>query len=101
MRDKNNNERILSFLDEEAGSHKGPRVQRLRGEGRLQCQAVHRLQGQGGQDPDNPGGEDRRWCMFCVQNDPLTILDQQNNPLALIADGPRDGATEPGSVWGV
>ena len=49
------------FLDEEAGSHKGPRVQRLRGEGRLQREAVHRLQGQGGQDPDNPGGEDRRW----------------------------------------
>ena len=49
------------FLDEEAGSHEGPRVQRLRGEGRLQREAVHRLQGQGGQDPDNPGGEDRRW----------------------------------------
>ena len=49
------------FLDEEAGSHEGPRVQRLRGEGRLQCEAVHRLQGQGGQDPDNPGGEDPRW----------------------------------------
>ena len=60
-RKNKNKHEYFPFLDEEAGSHEGPRVQRLRGEGRLQCEAVHRLQGQGGQDPDNPGGEDPRW----------------------------------------
>ena len=72
-------------------------MRRLRREGRLQREAVHGLQGQGGQDPDNPG----EFVMFKMA---ILFLNRKISFLsyfALIADGSRDGATEPGSVWGV
>ena len=45
--------------DEEAGGDEGPGVQRLRGKGRNQRQKLHRLQGEGGQDTDHPGLDER------------------------------------------
>ena len=46
--------------DEEAGGDEGPGVQRLRGKGRDQRQKLHGLQGEGGQDTDHPGLDERR-----------------------------------------
>ena len=43
--------------DEEACGDERPGVQRLWREGGNQCQELHRLQGEGSQDTDNPGLE--------------------------------------------
>ena len=45
--------------DEEAGGDEGPGVQRLRGKGRNQRQELHRLQGEGSQDTNHPGLDER------------------------------------------
>ena len=46
--------------DEEACGDARPSLQRLRREGRNQREELHRLQGEGGQDTDHPGLEERK-----------------------------------------
>ena len=46
--------------DEEACGDEGPSLQRLRGKGRNQRQELHRLQGEGSQDTNHPGLDDKK-----------------------------------------
>lgn len=47
--------------DEEACGDARSRLRRLRREGWDQCEELHRLQGEGGQDTDHPGWERESW----------------------------------------